>query len=369
MIMTAYVALLIFPPTIALTSELNELLLPPYTTNACVLAERQAKGERYTKIGGDPTQNPPRRRVLGWLPHFNLRLKPRSSSRGLAGGGESPCNGKEMTELKHSSSLPATMRCVTVKGYGSIDDMVGFSERWPVPEPGKGEVLIKVLACSLAPGDIRNLRGDCDYFGPKCPYIPGGDVCGVVVKSPSPSPSRCCSSLTKFKPGDVIVAMFDFRPKGGLADYSIVKTAHAAKISVTQSSGSSSRSGRFISACEAAAIPSSALAAMTAARSSVKKGDRVLVLGGGGGVGSHLLQLLKKYGASHIAVTAAASPSSAEAKRLVGLGADSVIDYRRESWWERKAGQSPFDMIVDLVGSYESWQRATKRGGVLKTGW
>eukprot|EP00466_Bigelowiella_natans_P017483 jgi/Bigna1/136320/aug1.33_g11028 len=357
---------------IPLASELNGLFPYPYPADNQGPTERQVQGGRYANIGKDLTHswNPPHRRILGWLAHFNPRLKHRSLSRGLAGGGESSFDGKMADELKHSNSLPATMRCVTVKGYGKIDDMVGFSECWPVPEPGKGEMLIKV--CDITLKKFLFCRGMVPIFFDKSlqiQYIPGGDVCGVVLKLPTSSSS--CSSLSKFKEGDVVVAMFHFRPQGGLADYALVKTAHSAKIVLKAPSSSRNKSNGFLSACEAAAIPSSALAAMLAAKSSVRKGDRVLVLGGGGGVGSHLLQFLKNYGASHVAVTAAASPSSAEAKRLVGLGADDVIDYRRENWWEWKPNnnQNQFDMVVDLVGSYESWRRAAKRGGVLKTGW
>jgi len=89
--------------------------------------------------------------------------------------------------------------------------------------------------------------------------------------------------------------MFDFRPKGGLAEYALVKKAHTSLVPDS------------LSLVEAAALPSSALAAMRCAEAHMRKGDRVLVLGASGGVGVHLVQFLRIFGASHIAGTSTAA--------------------------------------------------------------
>ncbi|CAE7404997.1 EO [Symbiodinium pilosum] len=178
---------------------------------------------------------------------------------------------------------------------------------------------------------------------PSFPYIPGGDLCGTVVE--------VSKEETQFKAGDSVVAMFDTAgPRGGLAEYKLVKAANAALKPST------------ISAEDAAALPSSALTAMLLCERHVCKGDRVLVLGGGGGVGCHLVQLLKLHGASFVAAT------STQKELLIGLGVDRVIDRTEENWWEvPEFKEAPFDLVVDLFGTREPWERAVS-SGVVKSG-
>jgi len=301
------------------------------------------------------------------------------------------------------------MKAFTARAYGPIDEVVEESHI-NIPEPKQGELLIRVKACSLAPGDVRNLRGDCDLLGPKTPYTIGGDIAGVVVKIgpktpprvleaekafekvnekfaqreammrkkwgelegspplvPSPRPlqiklqnyledkKRIADSTPgptdRYRVGDRVCAMFDFRPTGGLAQYAIVKVKNAARIPPS------------LSFRKAAALSSSGLAAMLLAKTQVKPGDRVLVLGASGGVGTHLVQFLKKFGASYVAVTSTAT------RLMTSLGADDVIDYRTEEWSEieKYQGRNRFDLIIDLVGTYDSWKKA-KRLKVLKGG-
>lgn len=70
------------------------------------------------------------------------------------------------------------------------------------------------------------------------------------------------------------------------------------------------------------------MAALLAAKRHISPGNRVLILGGSGGVGTFLIQLAKQYDASFIATT------STGGQLLTSLGADRVIDYRKESWWD-----------------------------------
>ena len=110
---------------------------------------------------------------------------------------------------------------------------------------------------------------------------------------------------------------------------------------------------KSVSLMEAAALPSSALSAMVASKKLVRPGDRVLVLGGSGGVGCFLIQLVKNYGAEYVACTSSADMSI--------LGVDKMINYKINNWWEDEELLSgrPFDLIVDLAVGRTAWKIAT----------
>jgi alcohol dehydrogenase len=117
-----------------------------------------------------------------------------------------------------------------------------------------------------------------------------------------------------------------------------------------------------LSFLEGAALANSAPRAMLAVESlSVKSADRVLVLGGSGGMGTCIVQLLKHKGVAFIAAT------STDEKLLLSLGADQVINYQEQSWWEVPAFRAaPFDAIIDCAEGSIAWQRA-RCGGIVKS--
>jgi len=206
--------------------------------------------------------------------------------------------------------------------------------------------LISVEAVSLAPGDIRVMKGHCDFYqSPKSfPYIPGGDLSGTVVESDKES---------RFSTGDKVIAMFELpRPMNALAEYCSVKEnlVELAPASV--------------GAAEASCLTSSAVSALYASQRYIMPGSRVLILGGGGGVGLFLIQFAKSAGASYIATT------STEKELVTLLGAHRAVDYTSENWFEIKEfKEKPFDVIIDLgVGKKKAWEEAM-RGTVLKKGW
>ncbi|CAE7408351.1 EO [Symbiodinium natans] len=243
----------------------------------------------------------------------------------------------------------ANMRAAQVSGYGEdASELLSISDTVPRPQlPAKGRfLLVRVQAASLAPGDCRVMTGKTRLVQgpPSFPYIPGGDLCGTVVE--------VSKGETQFKAGDPVVAMFDTAgPRGALAEYKVVKAENAVLKPAA------------LSAEDAAALPSSALTAMLLCERHVRSGDRVLVLGGGGGVGCHLVQLLKPHGASYVAAT------STQKEDLLGeLGVDRVIDRTKENWWEiAEFKDTPFDLVVDLYGTREPWNRAAS-SGVVKSG-
>ena len=196
----------------------------------------------------------------------------------------------------------------------------------------KGFALVRVLACALAPGDVRVLSGRTRRFQgpPAMPYIPGGDVCGVVEAVWHGETSLCV--------GDCVVAQFH-QNHGGLAEYAVVRTSFCALKPPN------------ITAAEGAATASSGATALVIAR-NIRRGDRVLILGGAGGVGTFLVQLAKVQGAAFVAAT------STQTELLQQLGVDEAIDYRNVDVWTLPRFQTPqgrFDVIVDLVQF--GWER------------
>ncbi|CAK9017442.1 NADPH-dependent alkenal/one oxidoreductase [Durusdinium trenchii] len=240
-----------------------------------------------------------------------------------------------------------TMRACSIKAYGAVDDNVSVVEDWPKPtlRAGKGEMLIRVCAVALAPGDCRVLSGKTSLVqGPKrFPYIGGGDVSGVVV--------QVDEGEKDFAVGDQVFSLFDGKPMGRLAEFALVKTKLSCKKPAN------------ISLLEASTLGSSAFAALRAAEKGVRKGDRVLILGATGGVGPFLVQLAKLKGASFVAA------SGLNTELLSSLPADRVIDYSKENWWEiEEIKDGKFDMVFDLAGGRTSWREA-KKAKAVKSGW
>lgn len=154
------------------------------------------------------------------------------------------------------------MRAATASELGrSVDDVLDVVENFPKVEfdpadpKNAGYALVRVQACALAPGDVRVLSGRTrEVQGPPAfPYVPGGDVCGVV--------EAVADGETFIQPGDTVVSQFHVN-RGGLAEYTIVKTAFCA------------RKPPRLTPSEAAATASSGAAAVLLSR-NVKPGDRV----------------------------------------------------------------------------------------------
>jgi NADPH:quinone reductase-like Zn-dependent oxidoreductase len=208
------------------------------------------------------------------------------------------------------------------------------------PEPGAGELLVRVHAASVNPVDWK-MRQHGDRMGMKVPFTPGFDVSGVI-ESVGPG-------VTKFRAGDAIFAMLDLRRGGAYAEYAIVKESEAAMKPAKTSH------------VDAAAVPLVALTAWQALFDTAKleKGQTVLIHGGSGGVGSFAVQLAKAKGAKVIATA-----SKENLEFLKQLGADEAIDYRAQKFDEivKEA-----DVVLDTVGG-DTQQRSfavLKKSGML----
>jgi NADPH:quinone reductase-like Zn-dependent oxidoreductase len=241
-----------------------------------------------------------------------------------------------------------TMKAAVATGFGAIDENIFVQEHVARPSLPDGDashyMIVRVLACALAPGDVRILSGKTDYMQLPPgghPYIIGSDVCGIV--------HDINDETIRFRKGDVVVCRFDEPiPQGGVAEYRLVKM------------DLSERAPPSITPVKACTLPASAMAARVVASKFVKPNSRVLILGGSGGVGTFLCQYVKLQGASYLAAT------SSQTKLCTELGCDCVIDYCQDNWWEvAEFHENKFDVVFDLVGG-DNWKRGGCSGLALK---
>jgi len=217
-----------------------------------------------------------------------------------------------------------TMRAAVQHRYGPPS--VLESSEIEIPLPGRGEVLVRVGAASLHPGDYFIMTGKPYVvrlvFGLRRPRngIPGRDLAGVVV--------AVGKDVTALRPGDEV---FGWSTAGTLAEYACVPAANLVPVPAN------------LSLAEAAAVPTSAMTALQALRkiAKVQPGQTVLITGASGGVGSFAVQIAKALGAE---VTAVCSTRNVHLVRT--LGADHVVDYTTADF--TRTGQR-CDVILDNV--------------------
>lgn len=182
----------------------------------------------------------------------------------------------------------------------------------PVPDIGPDEILIKVESAGVGVWDRLEREGEfAKMFGgePKFPYVLGSDGAGTVVD--------IGSSVKRIKKGDRVYAYAFMNPKGGFyAEYAVVKAVNASPIP-----------GK-LTIKQAGALPVDAITALRGLDEvlRVKKGESVLILGAGGGVGHLAVQLAKRMGARVLAV-ASGDDGVKLARRL---GADMVVEGHRD---------------------------------------
>ena len=212
------------------------------------------------------------------------------------------------------------MQAAFLTGYGE-DDVTSFGEL-PDPVPVDGQVLIDVHAAGVNPVELGMRAGHLRAALPYAfPQVPGFDVSGVVRTAAAGSP---------FQPGDAVYARLPNRAPGAYAERAVVPVALLARKPAT------------VSHIEAASLPTIALTTWQAffERAGLKKGERLLVQAGAGGVGTFAIQLARHVGAH---VTATAGPSNQAFLRE--LGVDQAVDYTRERFEEH----DPYDVVYDGV--------------------
>ncbi|RDC73661.1 zinc-binding dehydrogenase [Rhodovulum sp. 12E13] len=255
------------------------------------------------------------------------------------------------------------MKAMVLHAHGEIGD-IEWHEDWPDPEPGEGEVLVRVAACALNYHDLFTLRGMPGIKVPM-PIIMGIDASGTVAGTGPGVEGWAEGDRVLIDPIDRESGrLFGEMVNGGLAEYAVVKAHQLVRLpdSVGFESG--------------AALPCAYGTAyrMMVTRGQVAEGEKVLILGASGGVGTCCVQLARMAGAHVIA--AASSPE--KLAKLESLGADEVIDYTERLFRDqiverhgkpRIAGGGGVDVVVNFTGG-ETWVpslRSLKRHGRMLT--
>ena len=234
------------------------------------------------------------------------------------------------------------MKAATVKGYGSNAKVIVGETR--KPKPGKHDVVVQVRCSSVNPKDWK-LNKKITTLVPDLgirPYIIGDDLSGTVVETGS--------AVTEFKVGDEVYGM-DMRLRtNACAEYARIATRRIAL-----------KPGN-ISHIEAGVTPLAALTALQGFKvANLAAGQRILIIGASGGVGTYAVQIAKALGAE---VTAVCSHRNVDL--VSSLGADHIVDYTKEDF---TGNDDNFDVIFDAT-SYEDAKTCAsllKEGGVFVT--
>src|SRR5213595_696749 len=232
------------------------------------------------------------------------------------------------------------MKALIVDRYGSAD-RVRASEV-PDPEMREADVLIEIHAAGVNPMDSKIRDGEFKLLLPyRLPLILGNELAGVVI--------RVGSRVRRFKPGDEVYARPDKNRIGTFAELIAVSEDDLAI------------RPKNLTMEEAASIPLVGLTAWQALieRANLKKGQKILIHAGSGGVGTFAIQLAK-----HVGATVATTTSTANIDLVKSLGADVVVDYTKEDF---EKVLRDCDLVLNSLGkdTLKKSLRVLKPGGKL----
>ena len=200
------------------------------------------------------------------------------------------------------------MKAFIVKRYSKVEKLQLVE--LPIPAVKDNEVLVQIYAASINQIDIKLKSGEFKLILPyKFPLILGHDVAGIVTKTGS--------KVSRFKVGDEIFAQPAIYKIGSLAEYIAINETEVAL------------KPKNISMEEAASIPLVGLTSWQALieKANLKKGQKVFIQAGSGGVGTFAIQLAK-----HLGATVATTTSATNIGLVKSLGADIVIDYKKDDF-------------------------------------
>lgn len=280
-------------------------------------------------------------------------------------------------------TLPENMHAVLLTGHGGID-MLEYRHDVPVPQPGQGEVLIRVAAAGVNNTDINTRIGwyskavetatnaggstgfdavdedDASWSGVPLtfPRIQGADVCGYIAAVGQGVDAARIGERVLVR--NMLRTYVDYRPyecwtigsecDGGFAQFTVAPAQETHSVSCDWSDA------------ELASIPCAYSTAENMLHRANVGAETVLISGASGGVGSAAVQLAKRRGARVIAL---ASPAKAE--EVLAIGADRVLDRNADLVTELGAGS--IDVVVDLVAGdqWPSFLEVLRRGGRYAT--
>jgi NADPH:quinone reductase-like Zn-dependent oxidoreductase len=250
---------------------------------------------------------------------------------------DTPCPEEEPLLLNSATMMAITYRC-----YG--DASVLRLAPVPRPVPGDDEILVRVHTASLNPADWHYMQGKpfivriSSGWGRPEGSAMGTDFAGTVV-----SVGR---NVTRYAAGDEV---FGART-GAFAEYLTIREDRIVEHKPAN-----------VSFAEAAAVGVAATTALQAVRDhgGITAGQRVLINGASGGVGTFAVQIAKVYGADVTGVS-----STRNVDLVLSLGADHVVDYTREDFTQ---GAERYDVIIDMVGNHRlrDLRRTLTPGGTV----
>ncbi|MFZ4109358.1 MAG: NADPH:quinone oxidoreductase family protein, partial [Polymorphobacter sp.] len=237
-----------------------------------------------------------------------------------------------------AGSSEPMMQIVEAASHASLD---GYALREvPIPQPGPGQILVKVKACGVSYVDALVALGRYQVK-PPLPHIPGSEIAGTVA--------RLGEGVTGFTPGDRVLA----QTVAGFAEYALCPAAAARPLPAA------------INDAQAVALPLNYLTALHGLRdrAHLMAGERLLVFGAAGGVGAAAVQIGRLLGAEVIGVAATPEKRAAAEK----FGAHAVLDRDPDGWRDRLKAIAPggVDIVYDPATGelFEAAFRSLRWGG------
>lgn len=233
----------------------------------------------------------------------------------------------------------STVKAARIHRFGSSEVVV--VEDVPVPSPGSGEVLVRVMAAGVAPWDALIREGKSEV-SPQPPLTLGSDLAGVVEK--------VGPGVTGFAPGDEVYGVTNPQFCGAHAEFAVAAAGMVA------------RKPQSLNYLEAASAPVVAVTAwqMLFEYGQMTRGQTVMVVGAAGNVGAYAVQMAVDAGIHVVAV------AHSDEGLLGSLGADVIVDSNKPAF---EQGLPQVDAILDLVGgsTVQRCLAALKAGGKLVT--
>lgn len=243
------------------------------------------------------------------------------------------------------------MKAIVYNTYGAPEVLTLAEIEKPVPK--EDEILVKVHAATVTSGDVRLRASDFPtlfwlparlifgLFAPKKKIL-GHELAGVV--------ESIGGSVTKFKVGDEVFGTTTLLKTGSYAEYMCLPQEWKHGVVTLKPTNTSF--------AEAASLPIGGMTALfLLEKGNIADGQHVLIYGASGSVGSYAIQIAKSLGSTVTGVC-----SSANFDMVKSLGADAVIDYRKEAYTERK---ETYDLVFDAVGKTSKSQakKVLREGG------
>lgn len=257
--------------------------------------------------------------------------------------------------------MSRTMKALVLNQHGELDQLQVITDK-PRPESANGHVVIRVGASSFNYHDVFTVKG---MPGIKVPFpvVIGLDLAGTIVEIADDVTGWSIGDRVLVNPLKPGVGLMGEMTDGGMAEYAHVDATQL--IALPDS----------VSTAQAAALPVAYGTAhrMLVTHKTVKQGDKVLILGASGGVGTACVILAKQLGAEVIACAG----SEQKAAALKALGADHVVNYHETDFskWaiahygkpQRRSFEGGVDVVINFTGG-ETWRpslKCLKRGGTL----